>query len=131
MADFRTGKDSMGEVGGTAGAHHGAQTQRAVETFPVSGQRMPRTVVHAAGMIKGFGAEVNAGLGLLDPSLAEAISRAAREVLEGKFDDEFVLDVFQTGSGTSTNMNVNEVLANRASALFGKHLGGNSPVHPN
>ena len=131
MTDFRTEKDSMGEVRVPAKAYYGAQTQRAFENFPVSGQRMPLTVVHAAAMIKGFGAEVNAGLGLLDPSLAEAISRAAREVLEGKFDDEFVLDVFQTGSGTSTNMNVNEVLANRANEVLGKPLGGNSPVHPN
>ena len=131
MAGFRTEKDSMGEVRVPAKAYYGAQTQRAFENFPVSGQRMPLTVVHAAAMIKGFGAEVNAGLGLLDPSLAEAISRAAREVLEGKFDDEFVLDVFQTGSGTSMNMNVNEVLANRANELLGKPLGGYSPVHPN
>jgi fumarate hydratase class II len=131
MADFRTEKDSMGEVRVPAQAYYGAQTQRAVENFPVSGQRIPLPVVHAAAMIKGFGAEVNAGLALLKPSLAEAISRAAREVLEGKFDDQFVLDVFQTGSGTSTNMNVNEVLANRANELLGKPLGGNSPVHPN
>jgi fumarate hydratase class II len=97
----------------------------------VSGVRMPLPVVHAVAMIKGFGAEVNAGLALIDPSLAEAISRAAREALEGKFDDQFVLDVFQTGSGTSTNMNVNEVLANRANELLGKPLGSNAPVHPN
>jgi len=82
-------------------------------------------------MIKGLGAEVNAGLGLLPPNLAESISRAAREVLEGKFDKEFVLDVFQTGSGTSTNMNVNEVLANRANELLGQPKGSNAPVHPN
>lgn len=131
MTDFRTEKDSMGEVRVPAKAYYGAQTQRAFENFPVSGQRMPLAVVHSAAMIKGFGAEVNAGLGLLEPSLAEAISRAAREVLEGQFDDQFVLDVFQTGSGTSTNMNVNEVLANRANELLGKPLGGNSPVHPN
>src|SRR3990170_1529127 len=131
MADFRMEKDSMGEVRVPAQAYYGAQTQRAVENFPVSGQRHPLPVVHAAAMIKGFGAEVNAGLKLLAPPLAEAISRAAREVLEGKFDDQFVLDVFQTGSGTSTNMNVNEVLANRANELLGKPLGGNSPVHPN
>ncbi|HJX15832.1 MAG TPA: lyase family protein, partial [Candidatus Deferrimicrobiaceae bacterium] len=131
MADFRTEKDSMGEVRVPAQAYYGAQTRRAAENFPVSGVRMPVPVVHAAAMIKGFGAEVNAGLKLLAPPLAEAISRAAREVLEGKFDDQFVLDVFQTGSGTSTNMNVNEVLANRANELLGKPLGSNSPVHPN
>jgi fumarate hydratase class II len=131
MSDFRIEKDSMGEVRVPANAYYGAQTQRAFENFPVSGVRMPLPVVHAAAMIKGFGAEVNAGLKLVDPPLAEAISRAAREVLEGNFDDQFVLDVYQTGSGTSTNMNVNEVLANRANELLGKPLGGNSPVHPN
>jgi fumarate hydratase class II len=131
MPDFRTEKDSMGEVRVPAEAYYGAQTQRAFENFPVSGVRMPLPVVHAVAMIKGFGAEVNAGLALIDPSLAEAISRAAREALEGKFDDQFVLDVFQTGSGTSTNMNVNEVLANRANELLGKPLGSNAPVHPN
>jgi fumarate hydratase class II len=131
MSDFRTEKDSMGEVRVPANAYYGAQTQRAFENFPVSGVRMPLPVVHAAAMIKGFGAEVNAGLKLVEPPLAEAVSRAAREVLEGKFDDQFVLDVYQTGSGTSTNMNVNEVLANRANELLGKPLGGNSPVHPN
>ncbi|MDH3238792.1 MAG: lyase family protein, partial [Deltaproteobacteria bacterium] len=131
MTEFRMEKDSMGEVRVPAKAYYGAQTQRASENFPVSGVRMPLPVVHAAAMIKGFGAEVNAGLELLDPTLAEAVSRAAREVLEGKFDDQFILDVFQTGSGTSTNMNVNEVLANRANEILGKPLGGNSPVHPN
>ncbi len=131
MGDFRTEKDSMGEVRVPAKAYYGAQTRRAFENFPVSGVRMPLRVVYAAAMIKGFAAEVNAGLKILDPNLAEAISRAAREVLEGRFDDQFVLDVFQTGSGTSTNMNVNEVLANRANELLGKPLGSNSPVHPN
>ena len=131
MAGYRTEKDSMGEVRVPAKAYYGAQTQRAFENFPVSGARMPLAVVRAAAMVKGFAAEVNAGLGLLDPPLAEAISRAAREALEGKFDGDFVVDVFQTGSGTSTNMNVNEVLANRANELLGKPLGGNAPVHPN
>ncbi len=124
-------KDSMGEVRVPAEAYYGAQTRRAIVNFPVSGVPMPLPVVHAAAMIKGLGAEVNAGLGLLPVPLAEAISRAAREVLEGKFDGEFVVDVFQTGSGTSTNMNVNEVLANRANELLGKPKGSNSPVHPN
>ncbi len=131
MTGYRTERDSMGEVRVPARAYYGAQTQRAFENFPVSGVRMPLPVVRAAAMVKGFAAEVNAGLGLLDPPLAEAISRAAREALEGKFDGDFVVDVFQTGSGTSTNMNVNEVLANRANELLGKPLGGNAPVHPN
>jgi len=131
MSTFRIEKDSMGEVRVPAGAYYGAQSQRAAENFPVSGERMPMAVVSSVALVKGFAAEVNAGLGVLPPELAEAISRAAREVLEGKFDDQFVVDVFQTGSGTSTNMNVNEVLANRANELLGKPLGGNAPVHPN
>ncbi len=131
MNRFRVEKDSMGEVRVPVDAYFGAQTCRALENGPVSGDGMPIPVIHAAAMIKGLGAEVNAGLGLLPAPLAEAISRAAREVLEGKFDDEFVLDVFQTGSGTSTNMNVNEVLANRANELLGMGKGANAPVHPN
>ena len=131
MATYRIEKDSMGEVRVPAKAYYGAQTRRAVENFPVSGQRMPMPVLYAIALVKGLAAEVNAGLGILPTSLAEAISRAAREVLEGKFDDQFPVDVFQTGSGTSTNMNVNEVLANRANELLGKPLGGNAPVHPN
>ena len=131
MTEYRIEKDSMGAVRVPAGAYYGAQSQRAVENFPVSGRRMPLPVVHAAALVKGVAAEVNAGLGLLPPALSEAISRAAREVLEGKFDDQFVVDVFQTGSGTSTNMNVNEVLANRANEILGKPRGGNAPVHPN
>ncbi len=131
MSTFRIEKDSMGEVRVPAGAYYGAQTQRAAENFPVSGERMPMAVVSAVALVKGLAAEVNAGLGVLPPELAEAVSRAAREVLEGKFDDQFVIDVFQTGSGTSTNMNVNEVLANRANELLGKPLGGYAPVHPN
>jgi fumarate hydratase class II len=121
----------MGEVLVPEEAYYGAQTRRAAENGPVSGVPMPLPVVHAAAMIKGLGAEVNAGLGILPPDLAEAISRAAREVLEGKFDGQFILDVFQTGSGTSTNMNVNEVLANRANELLGTPRGSNAPVHPN
>jgi fumarate hydratase class II len=131
MSEFRVEKDSMGEVQVPAEAYFGAQTRRAVENGPVSDAPMPLPVVHAVAMIKGLGAEVNAGLGLLPPNLAESISRAAREVLEGKFDKEFVLDVFQTGSGTSTNMNVNEVLANRANELLGQPKGSYAPVHPN
>ena len=131
MSEFRVEKDSMGEVQVPAEAYFGAQTRRAVENGPVSDAPMPLPVVHAVAMIKGLGAEVNAGLGILPPNLAESISRAAREVLEGKFDKEFVLDVFQTGSGTSTNMNVNEVLANRANELLGRPKGSYAPVHPN
>ncbi|GAB4373619.1 MAG: class II fumarate hydratase [Deltaproteobacteria bacterium] len=131
MSGFRVETDSMGEVQVPAKAYYGAQTQRAIGNFPVSGERMPLPVLHAVALIKGIAAGVNADLGLVDPALAAAVSRAAREVLEGKFDDQFPVDVFQTGSGTSTNMNVNEVLANRANELLGKPLGGNRPVHPN
>ncbi len=131
MTTYRVEKDSMGEVRVPSKAYYGAQSQRAFENFPVSGQGMPLPVVHAVALVKRIAAEVNAGLGLLPAASAEAISRAAREVLEGKFDDQFVVDVFQTGSGTSTNMNVNEVLANRANELLGMPLGGNAPVHPN
>ncbi len=131
MPEYRTEKDSMGEVRVPAKAYYGAQTQRALENFPVSGVPMPLAVVRAAAAIKGLAAEVNAGLGVLKPPLAEAIARAAREALEGRFDADFVVDVFQTGSGTSTNMNVNEVLANRANELLGRPLGSNAPVHPN
>ncbi|MGE5189266.1 MAG: lyase family protein, partial [Gemmatimonadota bacterium] len=125
MPEYRTEKDSMGEVRVPSEAYYGAQTRRAFENFPVSGVPMPLPVVRAAAMIKGLAAEVNAGLTLLEPALAEAISRAAREALEGKFDADFVVDVFQTGSGTSTNMNVNEVLANRANELLGQPRGAN------
>jgi fumarate hydratase, class II len=130
-AQDRIEKDSMGEVHVPAGAYYGAQTRRAFENFPVSGERMPLSVVHAVAMIKGYAAEVNASLGLLASAEAEAIAKAAREVREGRFDDQFIVDVFQTGSGTSTNMNVNEVLANRANELLGRPLGSNAPVHPN
>ena len=131
MSGFREEKDSMGVVRVPSEAYYGAQTSRAAENGPVSGDPMPWPVVRAVAMIKGLAAEVNAGLGLLPPPLAEAISRASREVIEGKFDTEFILDVFQTGSGTSTNMNINEVLANRANELLGQPKGSNAPVHPN
>ena len=131
MSGFREEKDSMGVVRVPSEAYYGAQTSRAAENGPVSGDPMPWPVVRAVAMIKGLAAEVNAGLGLLPPPLAEAISRASREVIEGKFDAEFILDVFQTGSGTSTNMNINEVLANRANELLGQPKGSNAPVHPN
>ncbi len=131
MPAFRIEKDTMGEVQVPSKAYYGAQSQRAVQNLPVCGERMPLPVVYAAARIKGLAAEVNAGLGILAAPMAEAISRAAREVLEGDHDDQFIVGVFQTGSGTSTNMNVNEVLANRANELLGKPLGGYDPVHPN
>ena len=131
MADTRIERDSMGEMVVPANTYYGAQTARAVENFPISGLRFPRSFIAALGTIKRACARVNAALGLLDQRLADAIGRAAAEVAEGKLDGEFVVDVFQTGSGTSTNMNANEVIANRALELLGARRGDKSVVHPN
>src|SRR2546428_13707109 len=131
MADTRVERDSMGEMVVPANAYYGAQPARAVENFPISGLRFPRSFIAALGTIKGACARVNAALGLLDQRLADAIARAAAEVAEGKLDGEFVLDVFQTGSGASTNMNANEVIANRALELPGARRGGQRGRHPN
>ena len=128
MTDYRIEKDSLGEVRVPSDALYGAQTQRAVENFPVSGIRFPRVFIRSLGLIKAFAAEVNAGLGLLDPVVAHAIHQAALEVSDGTWDDHFPLDIFQTGSGTSTNMNANEVIASRATQILGPSA---QPVHPN
>lgn len=130
MAEHRIEKDSMGEMEIPSSAYYGAQTQRAVLNFPISGLYMPRPFIRAMGLIKKAGAEANRELGLLDPDLVTAISQAADEVIEGKLDDQFVVDVFQTGSGTSTNMNTNEVIANRAIEIRGGMI-GSKEVHPN
>jgi len=128
MSDqFRIEKDSLGEMKVPADALYAAQTQRAVENFPISGIRFPRRFIHAMGTIKKAAAQANQEMGLLDGPIADAIVRAADEVIEGKLDDQFVLDVFQTGSGTSTNMNTNEVIGTRATQL----VGGSPKVHPN
>ncbi|HEY4719048.1 MAG TPA: class II fumarate hydratase [Candidatus Methylomirabilis sp.] len=129
--EHRIEQDSMGDVRVPARAYYGAQTQRAVENFPVSGLRFPPSFIRALGMIKLCAARVNLELGLLERTVAEAIIQAAREVVEGKWDGEFVLDIFQTGSGTSTNMNANEVIANRAIELLGGRIGSKRPAHPN
>jgi fumarate hydratase class II len=129
-AGFRTERDSLGEMKVPADALYGAQTQRAVENFPISGLRFPRQFIAALGTIKKAAALANAEMGLLDPAVAEAIVAAADEVVEGKLDGQFVLDIFQTGSGTSSNMNANEVIANRAIQLRGGEQGSKS-VHPN
>jgi fumarate hydratase class II len=126
----RIERDSMGEMRVPATAYYGAQTQRAVENFPISGVRFPRPFIRALGMIKSAAAETNRELGHVEPRIAEAIERAAEEVAAGKLDHEFVLDIFQTGSGTSTNMNANEVIANRAIELLGGQIGSRT-VHPN
>ncbi|CAA9361100.1 MAG: Fumarate hydratase class II [uncultured Gemmatimonadetes bacterium] len=124
-AQFRTERDSLGEMQVPADALYGAQTQRAVENFPISGIRFPRRFIHALGTIKKAAAQANAELGQLDNEVADAIVRVADEVVEGRLDAQFVLDIFQTGSGTSTNMNTNEVIATRATQLRG------TGVHPN
>ena len=128
--ETRIERDSMGEMEVPANAYYGASTQRAVLNFPISDLRFPRQFIRTLGQIKQAAAQVNASLGLLDPQIAEAIVQAAQEVIDGKLDGHFVLDIFQTGSGTSTNMNANEVIANRASELLGGSRGSRK-VHPN
>ena len=127
----RVEKDTMGEMDVPAEAYYGASTQRAVLNFPVSGLRLPRRFIRALGLIKGAAAEVNRELSLLPADLAAPIARAAAEVADGTLDAHFPLDVFQTGSGTSTNMNANEVIANRAAELLGASRGSRGKVHPN
>jgi fumarate hydratase, class II len=131
IRDKRIERDSMGEVRVPADALYGAQTQRAVENFPISDRRFPREFIRAMGLIKRSAARTNMDLGLLEKKIGNAIAQAAGEVAEGKLDDHFVLDIFQTGSGTSTNMNVNEVISNRAIQILGGVLGSKNPVHPN
>jgi len=131
MSSYRIEKDSLGEVKVPEGVYYGAQTQRAVDNFQVSGIRFGRRFIWALGLIKRACAETNEELGLLDTQRAEWISAAAREVMDGKLDDQFPLEIFQTGSGTSTNMNANEVISNRAIELMGGVIGSKTPVHPN
>jgi fumarate hydratase, class II len=127
---FRIESDSLGEVRVPADAYYGAQTARALENFPISGLRFSRGFIRALGLIKKHAAATNAELGLLEARLASAIEAAAQEVADGKLDAQFVVDIFQTGSGTSTNMNANEVIANRAAEMLGGRL-GDKTVHPN
>jgi len=122
---YRVEKDLLGEKQVPADAYYGVQTARALENFQISGEPMPGKLIHALGLIKAAAARVNLALGLLDRDTAGAVEKAALEVAEGRWDAEFPIDVFQTGSGTSTNMNANEVIANRASELLGRK------VHPN
>src|SRR6266496_1687819 len=127
---FRIEGDSMGEMRVPSDAYYGAQTARAVENFPISGLRFHRSFLRALGLIKKHAAITNAALGVLPQDVAGAIQQAAQEVADGKWDAQFVVDVFQTGSGTSTNMNANEVIANLASEFLGGSRGDKS-VHPN
>ncbi|UCE20011.1 MAG: class II fumarate hydratase [Gemmatimonadota bacterium] len=128
---MRTERDVIGEIQIPDKALWGAQTQRAIENFPISGLRFGRRFIQALGLVKRACALANSDLSLLDKELGEAITRACDEVIEGKWDDQFPLDIFQTGSGTSTNMNANEVIANRAIQLLGGTVGTKNPVHPN
>jgi len=130
MSDFRMEKDSLGEVKVRADAYFGAQTQRALDNFPISGVRFPRRFIQALGLIKGAAALTNRELGLLDEDKARVISDIADRVAAGEYDGEFVLDIYQTGSGTSTNMNANEVIANLATEALGGEA-GSKLVHPN
>jgi fumarate hydratase, class II len=127
----RIERDSMGEIEVPRDALFGAQTRRALDNFPIEGPRFPRRFIEALGAIKLEAAAVNDELGLLDGDLKDAIVAAAEEVVDGRLDNQFVLDIFQTGSGTSTNMNANEVISNRAIQILGGELGSKSPVHPN
>src|SRR5688572_29613334 len=127
----RTERDTFGPIEVPADRLWGAQTQRSLQNFRIGGERMPVPLVRALGVVKRAAALVNQELGLLEPRLAEAIVAAAGEVIAGKLDDHFPLVVWQTGSGTQSNMNANEVIANRAIQLLGGELGSKDPVHPN
>ncbi len=127
---FRLESDSMGEMRVPVDAYYGAQTQRAVLNFPISDRRFPRRFIRALGMVKLAAAQVNRAAGDLPPDMADAIEAAATEVMDGTLDGEFVIDIYQTGSGTSSNMNANEVIANRATEILGGEV-GSKLVHPN
>ncbi|UGV25788.1 class II fumarate hydratase [Rhodopseudomonas boonkerdii] len=130
-ASTRTETDSFGPIAVAADRYWGAQTERSRQNFRIGHDRMPMPLVHALGIVKLAAAETNRELGILPPKLAKAIVQAAREVIDGKLDDHFPLVVWQTGSGTQTNMNLNEVIANRANELLGGERGAKRPVHPN
>src|SRR5260221_10093231 len=127
----RTETDSFGPIEVAADRYWGAQTERSRQNFRIGHDRMPIEIIRALGIVKLAATEANRELGLIDQRRARAIIRAAREVIDGKLDDHFPLVVWQTGSGTQTNMNVNEAIANRANELLGGKLGAKSPVHPN
>src|SRR5437899_1457307 len=127
----RTEHDTFGPIDVPADRYWGAQTERSRRNFRIGEERMPRPIIRALAIVKRAAAEVNHRLGSLDARRAKAIARAAQEVIDGKLDDHFPLLVWQTGSGTQTNMNLNEVIANRANELLGGELGAKKPVHPN
>ena len=128
---YREEIDSMGTVNVPEDAYYGSQTQRAADNFPISGMTLPAEFIRSLALVKRCAAHVNSDLGLLDSKLADAISEAAQEIVDGKHSDQFIVDIFQTGSGTSTNMNMNEVVASRANEILTGKKGGKSPVHPN
>src|SRR5512140_184181 len=131
MPSTRTETDSFGPIEVPADRYWGAQTERSRQNFRIGQDRMPMPIIRALGIVKLAAAQANRELGLIDQRRAGAIIRAAREVIDGKLDDHFPLVVWQTGSGTQTNMNLNEVIANRANEMLGGKLGAKSPVHPN
>ncbi|MGE0749566.1 MAG: class II fumarate hydratase [Variibacter sp.] len=131
MTKTRTETDTFGPIAVADDRYWGAQTQRSLENFPIGTEHMPRPIIRALGIVKRAAAETNQKLGKLDAKRAKAIINAAQEVIEGKFDDHFPLVIWQTGSGTQTNMNANEVIANRANEALGGTRGQKSPIHPN
>ena len=131
MTDVRVESDTMGTIEVPADRYWGAQTQRSLENFKIGGERMPRSILRAMGIVKHASATANQKLGRLDAGLADAIRAAGQQVIEGELDDHFPLVVWQTGSGTQSNMNANEVISNRAIELLGGEIGSKSPVHPN
>ena len=131
MTATRTETDSFGPLEVPAGKYWGAQTQRSLINFPIGWEKQPVAVVRALGVIKQAAAQANMDMGAIDETLGNAIAQAAGEVVTGKLDDNFPLVVWQTGSGTQSNMNANEVIANRAIELLGGVIGSKTPVHPN
>ena len=131
MTSYRIERDSLGEVKVPADKYYGAQTERSLDNFKIGGERMPIEVIYAIALIKKAAAIVNAELGLLPENKKKVICQVCDEILEGKLDAQFPLGVWQTGSGTQTNMNVNEVISNRANEILGGELGSNKPIHPN
>src|ERR1035437_2520423 len=122
MDSFRSESDTMGDMRVPVSALYGPQTARAIENFPISGKRFPRSFIRALGLIESVAANINGRLGHLPPALAAAIETASEQIVEGRYDGEFAVDVFQTGSGTSTNMNANEVIGNLANAQPHHHV---------
>ncbi|MDO8534790.1 MAG: lyase family protein, partial [Xanthobacteraceae bacterium] len=131
MAATRTETDSFGPIEVPADRYWGAQTERSLENFKIGGERLPKPIVRALGIVKRASALVNKDMGLIEAKLADAIARAAQEVIEGKLDEHFPLVVWQTGSGTQSNMNANEVIGNRSIEMLGGVMGSKKPIHPN